>query len=123
MLNRTGNAERDIELWRNGLPRAADLTRHRQPAVVADRPRRRQFGAHRLGEPFGNRQVLLTLDAAANRDDPFGLAEVDRQLRLLKRSLRLVANLHVIDLYVHLRHRCRTAASTHSISAIRADLD
>src|SRR5215212_2097171 len=39
MLNRTRNAERNVELGRDGLPGAADLTFHRQPAAVADRSR------------------------------------------------------------------------------------
>src|SRR5687768_10985376 len=38
MLDRTGNAERHVQLWRNSLPGAAHLTLHRQPAAVANRP-------------------------------------------------------------------------------------
>ena len=47
VLNRAGDAERDVELRRHRLTRAADLPLHRQPAVVADRPRRGQLGAER----------------------------------------------------------------------------
>src|SRR5262245_25983149 len=45
MLNRARDAERDIELRRDGLPGAADLPLHREPAGVADRTRRRDLGA------------------------------------------------------------------------------
>ena len=59
MLNRARDAERDVQLRRHRLTRAANLALHRQPAVVADRPRRRELGAKRLGELLGDGQVLL----------------------------------------------------------------
>src|SRR6266568_4381998 len=45
VLNGAGDAERDIQLRRDRLPRAADLPLHGQPSGVADRPRRRELGA------------------------------------------------------------------------------
>ena len=56
VLNRARDAERDVQLRRHRLARAADLALHRQPAVVADRPRRRELGAERLGELLGDRR-------------------------------------------------------------------
>src|SRR5262245_36552811 len=92
VLNRAGDTERDVELGRHGLARAADLPLHRQPARIADRTRRGQLGAERLGQLLRHRQVLLPLDAAADRDNPLGLREIDRLLRFLKRRLRLLAD-------------------------------
>ena len=57
-------------LRRHRLAGTPHLPFHRQPPVVADRPRRRQFGAKRLGEFLHHRQMLiLLLDPAAHRDD------------------------------------------------------
>ena len=50
VLDGAGDAEREVQLRRDGLPGAADLPLHRQPAGVADRPRRRELGAERVGE-------------------------------------------------------------------------
>ena len=73
VLDGAGDAERDVELRRDRLARAADLALHRQPAGVADRPRRGELGAERLGELLRDRHVFLSLDAAADRDDALGL--------------------------------------------------
>src|SRR3954468_21816255 len=97
MLDRAGDAERDVELGRHGLPRAADLAIHRQPAGVADRTRGRDLGAHRLRELLRELQVLLPLDAAPNRDDAFGLREIDRLLRFLERRFGLLADPGCVD--------------------------
>ena len=56
VLDGAGDAERDVELRRHGLAGAADLALHRQPAVVADRPRRGELGAQRLGQLLGDRR-------------------------------------------------------------------
>ena len=97
VLNRAGDAERQIQLRRDGLPGAADLPLHRQPAGVADRPRRGQLGAERLGQLLRERDVRLLLDAAADRDDPLGLRQVDRLLRFLERRLGLLADARRLD--------------------------
>ena len=97
VLNRAGDPERDVQLRRDGLARAANLALHRQPAVVADRPRRRKLGAKGLRQLFGNRQVLLRLDPAPDGDDPLGLRQIDGLLRFLKRRLRLLSNRRRID--------------------------
>src|SRR6185503_19867439 len=77
VLERAGDAQRDVELGRHGLPGAADLPVHRQPAGVADRARGGQLGPHRLRELLRQLQVFLPLDAAADRDDALGLRQVD----------------------------------------------
>src|SRR3954454_20373591 len=59
MLDRARDPERDVELRRDGLPGAADLAIHRQPAGVADRPGRGDLRAHRLGQLLRQLQVLL----------------------------------------------------------------
>src|SRR5947207_12914040 len=40
MLNRAADAQRQIQLWRNRLSRAADLPLHGETALIANRPRR-----------------------------------------------------------------------------------
>src|SRR5262245_1004791 len=91
VLDRAGDAEREIKLGRDGLPRAADLTLHRQPAGVAYRARCRDLGADRAGELLGHVDVRLLLDPAADGHDPLGLREIDGLLRLLERRLGLLA--------------------------------
>ena len=50
VLDRAGNAERNIELRRDRLSGTANLTIHGQPAHVANRAGRRQLGAQGRGE-------------------------------------------------------------------------
>src|SRR5258706_2745232 len=104
MLNGAGDAEREVQLPRDRLARAADLTLHRQPAGVADRTRRRDLGAERLGQLPGDVDVRLLLDAAAHRDDALGLRQIDRLLRLLKRRLPLLANRRRVHLHGERTH-------------------
>ena len=99
VLNGARDAERDIQLGRDGLARAANLALHRQPAVVADRPRRGELGAKRLGELLGDRDVLLRLDAAAHRDDALGLRQIDGLLGFLERRFGLLAQLRLVDVH------------------------
>src|SRR5262245_43716391 len=77
VLNRSGNAEGNIELWRNGLPRAPNLAIHRQPAGIADRTRGGNLGTHRLRELLDELQMFLALDATAHGNDSLGLREID----------------------------------------------
>ena len=107
MLDRAGDAERDIELRRNGLPRAAHLPLHRQPSGVADRPRRGNFGAQRRGKLLSDPEIRLVLDAAADRDDPFGLRQIHGLLRLLKRRFRFFSNRGRVDGHVDRADRRR----------------
>ena len=59
VLNRAGDADGDVDLGRHRLAGAADLPLHGKPSRVADRPRRGQFGAERLGQLFHHRNVGL----------------------------------------------------------------
>ena len=97
VLNRAGDAERDIELRRHGLARTADLAIHRQPAGVADRPRRGDLGARAPGELLREREVLLPFDPAADGDDALGLRQIDGLLRFLERRLRLLPDRRGVD--------------------------
>ena len=93
VLNRAGDAEREVQLRRDRLPGAADLALHRQPAGVADRPRRRELGAERLGQLLRERQMFAcSLMPRPTDDDPLGLRQVDRLLRFLERRLGLLAD-------------------------------
>ena len=92
VLDGAGDAEREIELRRDRLSRAADLPIHRQPARIADRTRRRDLGAERLGQLLRERDVLFALDAAADGDDALGLREVDGLLRFLERRFGLLTD-------------------------------
>src|SRR5262245_66641852 len=109
MLDGSRNAERDIELWRDSLARAAYLAFHGQPAVVANRSRGRNLGVDRLRQFLGERNVLLRLDAPADRHDPLRLAEIDRLLCLPEWRLRLLPNRRRIDLNLNLRDRSGSA--------------
>jgi len=73
----SGNADRDVDLRRNRLARAADLTIHRQPAGVADGPGSGKLGAESLGQRFDDRDVFLLLDPAADGDDDVGGGQID----------------------------------------------
>ena len=97
VLDRAGDAEREVQLRRDRLAGAADLPLHRQPAGVADRARRRELGAERLGELLRDGDVLLLLDAAADRDDALGLRQIDRLLRFLERRFRLLTDRRRVD--------------------------
>ena len=81
VLDRAGDAEREVQLRRDGLAGAADLALHRQPAGVADRPRRGELGAERLGELLRERQMFsCSLMPRPTDDDPLGLRQIDRLL-------------------------------------------
>src|SRR5229473_6357778 len=45
VLDGSADSEREVQLGGDRLPRAPDLTVHRQPAFIADRTRCRQFPA------------------------------------------------------------------------------
>ena len=54
---------------------------------------------------LGQRDVLLALDAAADRDDPLRLRQVDRLPRLLERRFGLLSNARPIDVGLDDAHR------------------
>src|SRR3954447_12621037 len=122
MLDRARDAKRDVELWRNRLSRAANLPIHGQPPRVADRAGGGELGAHRLRELLRDLDMLLPLDAAADRNNALGLREIDRLFRFLERRFRLLANLRRVDRHGRAADRRRRASFLHRIRAERADL-
>ena len=92
VLNRAADAQRQIELWRNRLAGRSDLAIHGEPSRIADGTRRRKFAAQCLGQLFGQFDVFLLLDAAADGNDDFRLRQIHRLLGFFEDFLRLVAN-------------------------------
>jgi hypothetical protein len=80
------------------------------------------LGAHCPGELFGERDVLLRLDAAADGDDALCLAKVDGLLCFAERRLGFLADRRRVDLHVHVLDR-RGAALLHGVRAKCADLN
>ena len=76
VLDRARDAERDVELRRDGLAGLADLRRVRVPAGVDDRARRADRAAERLRELLRKREVLRRAEAAAAGDDDVGVLDV-----------------------------------------------
>ena len=124
MLNRAGDAEREVQLRRDGLAGAADLPLHRQPAGVADRARRGELGAERVGELLRERQMFAcSLMPRPTDDDALGLRQVDRLPRLLERRLRLLADRGGVDVTVSARTGAGDAPLRGLVGAKRADLE
>ena len=69
VLNRSRDADGEIELWRDSLAGAADLALDGQPAVVADGARCSDFGTECRGQILNDRKIVCFLDAAAHGDD------------------------------------------------------
>ena len=120
VLDRAGDADRDVELRRDGLAGLADLRRVRVPARVDDRARRGDRAAERLGELLDEREALRPAEAAAAGDDHVGVLD-RRPLALLvglldhRRRQRevLQARLELLDL--------RAAAALLRLERARAD--
>ena len=75
VLDRAGDAERDVELRRDRLARLADLRRVRVPAGIDDRARRRDRAAERGCELLGELEALGRAEAAAAGDDHLGVLD------------------------------------------------
>ena len=90
VLDRAGDAERDVELRRHRLAGLADLGGVRIPAGVDDRARRADGAAERPGELLGERELLRRAEAAAAGDDDVGVLDrwAARLLELLVDDLR-----------------------------------
>src|SRR5438034_490702 len=69
MLNGAADTKREVELGRDGLPRAANLALHGEPAFVADGTRGSDFRAERFRQRFRLRNIFGSLDAAADGDN------------------------------------------------------
>src|SRR5262249_6770156 len=93
MLNRAADAEREIELWSDRLPRAANLSLHGEPAFIADGTRSSNFRTERFRQLLGLRNILRRFDATPDRNDERGLRKIDGGLGFLEKFERLGADL------------------------------
>ena len=84
VLDGAGDAEREVELGSDGLPRAADLAVHGQPAAVTNGSRRADLGPQRFGQLPDQLEILRRLDAASYGDDDLSLGQVHGLPRLAK---------------------------------------
>src|SRR5579859_6258034 len=105
MLNGAADAQSEIKFGRDCLPGAADLAVHGQPAGVADWPRGRQLATESIGKLFGEINILLLFNSAADGDDDLRLAEVHRLLGFLEPLMRFGANGAGIYVYAYGFHR------------------
>src|SRR5713226_7922562 len=123
MLNRAADPEREIKLWRHGLPGAADLPLHREPAFIADRPRRSDLSTERFCERLRLRDIFRCFDAAADGHDQWSLRQIDGRLRFLEKLQRFGANLLSAQRYGHgIDRRFARGMSREQIRAERAGL-
>src|SRR4051794_11566263 len=83
VLDRAGDAGREVELRRDGLARLADLRRVRVPAGVDDRARRGDRATERAGELLERLEALGVAEAAAAGDEDVGVLDVDIGAALL----------------------------------------
>jgi len=77
VLDCAGDTDGDVDVGRDDLPGLADLSVLGQPAVVDDRARGRQRRTECVRQIADQVEVLLFFDPAADRDEEFGLADVD----------------------------------------------
>jgi hypothetical protein len=82
MLNRTGDPKARYSFGATVWPELPILALHGQPAESQIGREGRKLRAERLGQLSSDRDVLFRLDAASDRDDPFGLREVNGLLGL-----------------------------------------
>ena len=79
VLDRAGDAEREVELRLDDLAGLADLLGVRDPARVDGRARRADRAAERLRELLDELEAVRAADAAAARDDDPGLLDRERR--------------------------------------------
>src|SRR6185436_11359638 len=83
VLERAADAEGNVDLWLDRLPRGADLARAVEPLRVDDRAGAAQRGAHGFAELLDQGDVLLLSDPAADRHEHVLAGDVDvARLRL-----------------------------------------
>src|SRR5271165_2910733 len=122
VLNRATDSEGQIQLRGNRLTGRSYLTIHGQPSRIANGPRCRNLPAQRSSELLRQLDVLLFLNAPANRNDDLRLRQIDGLLGFLERCFGLVANDTVCDGHVNRLDRGRGAALFHFVAAVRARL-
>ena len=77
VLERAADAAGQIDLRLHGLAGRADLARFLQPLGIDHRARATHRRAQRLGQFLGDRDIVLLLDAAADRDQHAVLGDID----------------------------------------------
>ena len=110
MLNRPRDPDRQIQLRRNRLPRAPHLPLHRQPARIADRPRRRQLRSQRRRQLLHQLQILLLPNPSSHAHNHCCRRKIHRLRRLTERLTRFRPNLpglHLRSKRLHLARACR----------------
>src|SRR5205823_13983166 len=80
MLNRTRDADRNLELRRHGLTRRSNLSIDWQPLRIANGTRRGQIAAQRFGKFFRQPEIIFAFDTTTDRDNDVGLTEIDSLL-------------------------------------------
>ena len=73
VLDRTRDAESDVNLRSDRLARRAYLAVDRQPVGVADRPRGRKIGSQSIRKLLCKSDILLRFDAASDGDDDLAI--------------------------------------------------
>src|SRR5258708_18174906 len=99
VLDGSTDAEGEIEFWRDGLARAANLAVHGKPALVADGARGGDFAADGLSRLLGKRDILGSFDAASDGHNDGRLREVHGLLGLAEKFERLGANLPGLQIH------------------------
>src|SRR4029077_4262867 len=99
VLDRAGDARREVQLRRDGLARLADLRRVRVPAGVDDRARGGDGAAERTGELLAQLEALGLAEAAAPGHEHVGVLDVHVGAALLAAldHRRLVRPWRVVD--------------------------
>src|SRR5215475_1706676 len=77
VLDRAGDARREVQLRRDRLTGLTDLRRVGVPAGVDDRAGRGDGAAHRLGQFLGQLEALGCAEAATAADEDVGVLDVD----------------------------------------------
>ena len=105
VLDRAGDARREVELRRHGLARLADLGGVGVPARVDHRAGRRDGAAERAGEVLERLEALGLAEPAAAGHEDLGVLDVDVGAALLAaldhlglQAVRLELDVEVLDL-------------------------
>src|SRR5205807_7184504 len=105
-----------------GLTRAADLAIHRQPTLIADGARGRQFSAHQLREFRRQRDIFRRFDPAPYSNQNRCLRQVNRLFCFPEKLKRSSANLLLLQINLDRRDRSGRRTARHLIAAKRSGL-
>src|SRR5437899_1959250 len=121
VLDRAGDAEREVELRRDRLARLADLRGVRVPAGVDDRPRRRNRSPQRVRQRLGQLLEALGLaQAAAAADQDVGVLDVHVAAALLAARSHLGPGRPGRQLDVHVGDLCVARAHLGDLEGVQA---